>query len=197
MYKEKIDTMLEKLNKQKDITIHSSYIFPPLSNDELTVLKKEFSIPKILFDFYKEMNGFQVSYTSKSNKDFKKEAFGYYDNAFPKMWPNENYWHLDGCINLLPIDFIYRNNWKDYIWFDDPKGKNANIDFEKKILPLDVFSKSSIAAMMAVDNEVKVYLSSDHNASYLDYPPISLEAYLDGIIHTKGLVEKRPDIFNK
>ena len=72
MYKEKIKSMLEKMNKQKDITIHSSYIFPPLSNDELTVLKKEFSIPKNLFDFFKEMNGFQVSYTAKSNKDFKK-----------------------------------------------------------------------------------------------------------------------------
>jgi uncharacterized protein YehS (DUF1456 family) len=63
------------------------------------------------------------------------------------------------------------------------------------LLPFDVFSKTSIAAMQVKDKGIKIYLSSDHNASYLDFPPISLDTYLEGIIATQGIIEKRSKIF--
>lgn len=195
MIKNNLQILVDQLKRKRNVEIHSCAFYPPLTEDEIAVLTKHMDVPASLMEFYSASNGFQLSYTFSKNRDFNKEAFGYYDEAFPKMWPNENYWHLDGCINILPLDFILLNNWKDYIWFDSPDGSNPHLEFEKKLFPFDVFSKESIAAMQFIDGDIKIYLSSDHNATYLDYPAISMDNYLAGVISTKGSIVKRSEIF--
>lgn len=187
----------------KDVEVHSSVIRPALPKKQLDELFNEYKLPSALMTFYEQMNGCQLSYTFKTNMDFKKDEFGYYDREFPFMWPNENYWHLDGCINILPVDFVYRNNWKDYIWFDTKneeviwyKGQEMKqSDFDKKIKPVDLFSKDSIAVLFPGNDLGDILLSTDHNASYTEYEPISFNEYLDGIIKTKGIIDKRSEIF--
>jgi hypothetical protein len=203
MYKEKIEALFSKMKGMKEIDIHSCVIHPPLEKKKLKSICDEFKIPEALFLFYSEMNGCQLSYTFKSNKDFDKEKFGYYDDAFPAMWPNENYWSIDGCINILAVDFIFKNNWKDYIWFETADKTKITYnhqqiiktDFEKQLKPFDVFSKNSIAVIYPVNEAGDILLSTDHNASYIDFLPVTIEAYINGIISTGGIIDKRNDIF--
>ncbi len=203
MYKEKIEKLFRKIKKRNDVEIHSCIISPAISNIKREAIFQEFDIHHSLVEFYNELNGFQLSYTYKTNKEFNKNDFGYYDGDFPPMWPNENYWHLDGCINILPLDLIYRNNWKDYIWFDSQndsmivyKGASiSRLNFEKQVRPLDVFSKVSIAAMYTNKNFCDILLSTDHNSSFTDYLPISFESYLKGVIETEALLDQRKELF--
>lgn len=195
MYLELFTILTEKIKRSKNVSVHSSFIYPPLEKKVLEALLEQLPIHDDLAEFYAEMNGFQLSYTFRNNPDFDKEAFGYYDQAFPKMWTNENYWHLDGCINILPVDFILGNNWKDYIWFEPSKGINPKLEFEKQLLPFDVFSKDSITVFHPMENAI--YLATDHNASYYDFKPTTPSEYLRGILDTRGLVEKRSSLFVK
>jgi hypothetical protein len=203
MYKQKLNDLFSEISHAGDIEVHSFILRPPLSSEELDKLFHEHKLPSALMLFYGQMNGCQLSYTFKSNTDFKKEEFGYYDHEFPLMWPNENYWHLDGCINILPIDFICRNNWKDYIWFDSKNDVEMQYkdqlikqsDFEKRIKPVDVFSKHSIAVIFPVGEESDILLSTDHNASYTDYESVKFDEYIDAVIYTNGIIDKRKEVF--
>ena len=203
MYLEKIEAFIKKLKESKNIDIHSVAVHPPIARKELKNISSDLNLSDPLMAFYMEVNGFQVSYTFKKNKDFNKADFGYYDDSFPFMWPNDNYWHLDGCINILPIEFIVRNNWKDYIWFEtnvqstitfNGTGMNRS-EFEKQIKPLDVFSKDSIAVYYYDKNKFEILLSTDHNSSFTDYKPVDFETYFKGLIETAGLLDERQKIF--
>ncbi len=204
MYKEKLDRLFNDIINLKDVEIHSCHIRPALEKEQLKKLFSEYVIPSEFKLFYEQMNGCQISYTFKSNSDFRKEEFGYYDKEFPAMMPNENYWHLDGCINILPVDFAFRNSWKDYIWFDNIKDQTIlyqgneikRLVFEKQIKPIDLFSKESIAVLYPAVDHCDVLLSTDHNASYTDFEPIGFDEYIEAVIQTKGLIEKRKEIFS-
>ena len=203
MEKKAITELADAIMKNPEMELHSFVINPPLPAAKLAKLSDQFSLPENLLKFYREMNGFQLSYTYRSNTSFLKEKFGHYDRGFPHMWPNENYWQLDGCINILPLDFMLLNDWKDYIWFENVtdttieyKGKTlSRTAFEKKLRPFDLFSKSSIAVVHFDKNNCDVLLSTDHNASYTDYKPLSLEAYINGVIKIKGIIDARPGLF--
>ncbi len=198
MYFERFSELHSRLKQRSDVNIHSCRLTPPLSKNELDLLEKNYSLPEDLLHFYLT-NVFQLCYTFRKNKDFDKKTFGSNDSAFPLMWPNESYWSLDGCINILPIDFILKYQWKDYIWFDSScsdytitfNGKEQpGLAFEKKLLPFDVFRKDAIAVLHFENDKAKILLSNDHNASYTDYKPMSFEAYIDKLVATNGLVKR-------
>ena len=151
------------------------------------------------------MNGCQLSYTFSSNKDFDKKKFGQYETVFPYLWPDEVYWQLDGCINILPIEFLLQNNWKDYSWFDSPydsiikyKGNEvSHREFSKSVKPFDIFSKSTIAVLYLENGACDVVLSTDHNAAYNDFLPMDFDSYINNIIASKGLVDDREKFFTE
>ncbi len=199
LYKDKITALHQLLSKDTSLKLQSFFTGQAAS----PALLDKFGLSGAIRDFYAELNGWQLSYVAETNADFKQKEFGTYSAAFPWMWPNENYWHLDGCINILPLEVMMENNWEGYLWFKtekeysiDYKGKKMlQQEFEKKLKPLDVFSKSSIAVVYPDKGNFDVLLSSDHNASYTDFPEIDFETYFEGLIKTKGDSNKRRDIF--
>jgi len=203
MYKSMFNKLFSFIKETKNIMVHSCIIRNP--HPQIEKLVSEYSLSLDIANFYREMNGCQLSYTLKSNKGFDKDKFGYYDTEFPYMWPNENYWQLDGCINILPVDFVCRNNWKEYIWFENKDDRDIVLKnrvikqslFEKKIKPFDVFSKESIAGFFIDDEETIILLSTDHNASFLDYMPMNFREYIEAIIKSKGLITNRKQIFKR
>lgn len=195
--------MHNRLIKSQDIQMHSFGINPPLGKERLQALCGDIRLTPELEAFYLEMNGCQLSYTFVSNADFNKKEFGYYDNTFPVMWPNNNYWNLDGCINILPLDFLMLNDWTAYTSFDLPDAIKINykgIDmarnhFEKNLKPLDVFSKDVIAVVYFHQNDCDIVLGTDHNASYTDFLPMDFDEYFNNIIISEGLVDGREKFF--
>ena len=199
-FKKKLLELHEGLIKDPSLEVLNFYVAPPLSLDKLQKL----GLNKELLDFYSETNGIQLSYVRKDNEDFDKAFFNKFKgDLFPWMWQNENYWHLDGCIHILPIDLIFESDWKGYIWFESQKKhyieykgeRMPQLEFERKLKPFDVFSKSSIAVINPVGDDFEILLSTDHNASYTDFNPIRFTKYIHGVIQTKGLIEKRKDVF--
>lgn len=203
MYKERFIKLHDDLLKRGDVQIHSFEVRPSLGKKALEEVSNENRLPDDISSFYQETNGFQMSYTFKQNDRFNKEKFGSYKSGFDPMWPNEAYWQLDGCINILPIDLILKQSWKDYVWFESQtenrivyKGNEVNqLEFEKKVRPFDIFSKSMIAAFFIENNRCDILLGTDHNASFIDYEPISLDDYLNKVIETEGVIDKRTEIF--
>jgi hypothetical protein len=204
-YNERVQHLFNTLSSQGKVRVHSFEVRKPVKPSELERFRERFKLPDELVEFYQYSNGFQLSYTFTENEDFDKSSFGSYRGAFPYLWPNETYWHLDGCINVLPIEVIFNVSWKDYIWFDSGNSYTITFEgveydqsvFEKNIRPFDVFSKSSIAACYVKRGVCDILLSTDHNASYTDFRPMSLAKYLDGVINTEGRVNKRKDLFRK
>ena len=203
MYLKKFKELHSRLKKRSDIEIHSFKIGDKLSKSAIKQILKNQELPSDVLDFYEQLNGFQLSYTFKNNLHFKKDEFGHYDQAFPYMLPNDHYWQLDGCINILPLDFMVNKNWQDYIWFDYPydnkvKYKGSLVsehEFEKELFPFDVFCKCSIVAIHFDKDCSSILLSTDHNACYFDYRPLNFKNYIDGILEMDGLIDNREKIF--
>jgi hypothetical protein len=199
LYKDKITKLHQLLSKDASVKLQSFFVGQPAS----PALLDKFGLRGAMRNFYAELNGWQLSYVWKENTDFKQKEFGIYEGAFPWMWPNENYWHLDGCINMLPLEVMMESDWEGYLWFKtekenyiDYKGKKMpQQEFERKLKPLDVFSKSSIAVIYPDNGDFDVLLSSDHNAAYTDFPEIDFENYVEGLMKTKGDLNRRKEIF--
>lgn len=204
MYLSEVKALIKRVRDSENTIIHSCKIWPPLLLAELETIASVHNIPADIISFYKEMNGFQLSYTFSDNVDFDKKNFGTYAEDFPPMWPNEHYWHLDGCINILPVQLVFESDWKDYIWFDTDEDGPIKYQgeilprrgFDRQVKPIDVYSKDSIAACFCRNGKADILLGSDHNASFTDYNPVRFEDYFEGICKTNGIIDARESIFS-
>lgn len=205
MYFTKATALINRIRNSENTVMHSAKIWPPLPFAELESLASMYNIPADIISFYREMNGFQLSYTFIDNTDFDKKDFGTYAEAFPPMWPNEHYWHLDGCINILPVQLVFGSDWKDYVWFDTDgdyireyrSEQISSREFDRQVKPIDVFCKEEIAAALCRNGKADILLGSDHNASFTDYEPISFSTYFEGLCHTEGRTDDRREIFTR
>jgi hypothetical protein len=195
----KFKELHEKLLKDTEVKVISFAVHPPLSEKEL----KSLALNEELHDLYATMNGCQLSYIYTNNEEFDAASFVKFSGSFSWDWPQQDYWQLDGCVNLIPIDIMMQQSWEELLWYKQDakytftyKNKVMNkLEFTKKIKPFDLYSKSTDAVIYCDEADVDVLLGIDHNASFDEFPPITLEKYLNGVIATAAKIDRRKEIF--
>jgi len=187
--------------------IFCNYIAQPLSSKDLLKVESEFGqvLPEDLKQFYNLCNGVRLSWRKNTSKPMYETDISKAGCPFPFMWPAEHYWQLDGVINIPDLQTLLFQNYPNFMWFDFEKnyentfnGKVFNgQEFKKTLRPFDVFDKYYTAALYISSNGTYVLLGDDHNASFLNFKPLSLNVYLENILRNFGEIASRLDHFER
>lgn len=176
--------------------------FDGITNAEYQNLVNEsgFQLSKDVKDFYMQTNGLQFLYVKKSNTNFNLS--GAPDNAkyFDWMWTWDDYWQLDGIINILPLQVSLRGNWNNIIYFNYQKemfinsnGFNETIfDYRKRIRPFDFFSKDSVVSFyQSSKGKIEIVIGVENNTEFIHVKNQKFSSYLKYLLQTKGSPSKR------
>lgn len=196
------------IENDESIKLINFQTFLGLNESQLNSLESRFSVK---FDseiraFFSETNGFQMRWMHKSNADFNPSSDIYDSNPFEWLSPMDNYWKYDGVINILPLEMIFTEKWKNIIWFDGDKEHKIEfkgelislLKFKKRMRPFDIFSKDQAAAFYLHGKHISnVILGQDGFIEFESSKLITFKRYLDFLILSKGDVERRRALFRE
>lgn len=202
---DQIEELERKLLNNSELNVLSFHRFAPVSRETIILVEKTLNLrlPQDLIDFYLMSNGLQVRWNFSTKEITYLKEINISGNPFPSLWPAEHYWQLDGVINILPLENVFLNDYKDFMWFDfekkytvDWKDQSIALDqFKRDLRPLDIFDKYYTVAIYQADPSMPLLLGEDHNADFLTYPPSDFKSYINFLFGSLGEVDKRKEFF--
>ena len=202
--------MSESLQKRNDIVILNNHLFPPASagdfNTASDVIGKQ--LDKDIVDFYKETNGFQLRWISKSYPRFNPSIHVENELPFTYLEVITEEFYFDGCVNILPINEVFFDiDWNTVFIFEEDAGKTFNFQHEnfnllhlkQKLRPFDLFSRNE--CMSFFNGSSNDFLPCVLQQSYyLDFNTSRItdfNSYLEFVLANRAASKFRRSFYNK
>lgn len=196
-----IEALRSELEADAQVDLLCFHAFPPAPED---ALRTQPALKEEIRDFYRTANGWQVRWVYKDNDRLSSDDR---DKLRPVqadwLWPMDQYYQLDGVINILPAELAFGGNWEDIMWY--PTDKDFEVSFQKNqwnllrfkqsLYPFDLFSKEGTVALLGGERKMPALLGADHNVDFTSYKPLPFRKYLEQLIATKGAVARYQTIF--
>ena len=158
--------MANELRQHSQVELLSFQFFPAVEEEQFEFLEKKYNttLPKNVKAFYRETNGFQLSWILKNNEGFSRGKHSPINELLPWGFFEKNLTFEDGAIMLLPLEMVFEKNVFD-----------AFSHFYNMIFSLENFHLT---------------LSEDEHFSD-DFLTTDFESYLEFLLAGKGLVSRR------
>jgi hypothetical protein len=207
-YLDRFATMVEELKSCSDKLVLLNYnLFEPASVAAVANVESKlgFSLDESVKDFFCLSNGLQLRWILKNDPNYNPETHRFSSEPFDWLDPWRSYLPDTGLINILPLEEIFFNEWKDYVWSPADAavperflGVEYNgVFFGKNIKPFDAFGKfySMVFFIGDKNREYKVVMGDDHLADFKNSKVTNFESYLEFLLATRGIVEERKKFY--
>lgn len=203
-YIKAFQALAKELHKNTAIELLGYHTFRGLSASAIELLEQQYhcQLDDTIRRFYQQSNGLQLRWIFKNNPHYTPKKFPPFQaQSAPVPWNymTDNFEQEDGCILLLPLEQVLKQsippdfshkaiviNQKSY----------TPIDFYAQIRAFDAFSYYCKMGLMLQTNEAPlVFLGDEQGTCFTDSRTTTFATYLDFLIASKGLCQRRSDFF--
>ena len=198
--------LVKELHLNNSIELLGYHTFRGLQLNEIEVLEQQYhcQLDDAMRSFYQQSNGLQLRWIFKSNPHYspqKYPPFQHQHAPVPWNYTTDNFEQEDGCILIFPLEQVLKQSIPpdfsyDTIYIDQQE--YTPIDFYAQIRLLDNFSYYCKMGILFQANTTPLLLLGDEQGTcFTDSRPTTFEQYLDFLLASKGLCQRRTDFFRQ